>query len=397
MSMRSMIPGTVRVEITSADPGEMLRRLNQARIALYHVVSTSDLTVQITLHRKQLPNAKKLLRVGDEKIRIIRTMGLYLRWEKAVTRPVFISCCLILVLLAVFLPNRIFFVQVEGNQILPARLILEKAEQCGIYFGANRRTVRSEKVKNALLSALPELEWAGINTSGCIATICVKEKETTDTSPTDEKKVSSIVASRDGIILSCTVSKGNLLCRPGQAIKAGEILVSGYTDCGIKIQATQAEAEIIAQTYRTLQTVSLANSEKRGACTGQTTKYSLLIGKKLINFYKDSGICDATCAKIYEQDYLTLPGGFQLPVSLITETWTYYENEAVSCQADTFSWISYAAEEYLVNQMIAGEIVTADTSVQISDGLCLVEGRYLCNEMIGQVRNEETIHKYGEY
>ena len=385
--------GLIRVEITSADPTQLLHRLNCAQIELYDVVSTSDITVEITFRRKQLTQAKKILRIDDAHIKTKNTQGLYWGGKRILARPIFLTIFLLLILLTIYLPRRILFVEVDGNNILPDQLILEKAAACGIRFGITRKAVRSEKMKNTI----PELEWAGINTNGCIATISVKEKIPTSENQENFSCVKSIVASRDGVILFCSVSKGNLLCKPGQAVKAGQTLVSGYTDCGIKIQATQAEAEIFAQTYRTLQTVSLTSSTKRGVCTGQKTKYSLLVGKKLINFYKDSGIYDATCAKIYEQNYITLPGGFALPVALITETWTYYETEAVACKADEFSWTHYAAEEYLLDQMVAGEIVSTDTSMQITGDLCLLQGRYICVEMIGQIKNEETIDEYGDY
>lgn len=389
--------GLIRVEITSADPTHLLHRLSCAQIALYDVASTSDITVEITFRRKQLAQAKKILKIEDAHIKIKNTRGLYWQGKKILARPIFLSIFVLLILLTFYLPGRILFFEVEGNNILPDQLILEKAAACGIRFGITRKAVRSEKMKNALLAAIPELEWAGINTNGCIATISVKEKIPTSENQENFSCVKNIVASRDGVILFCSVSKGNLLCKPGQAVKAGQTLVSGYTDCGIKIQATQAEAEIFAQTYRTLQTVSLTSSTKRGVCTGRKTKYSLLVGKKLINFYKDSGIYDATCAKIYEQNYITLPGGFTLPVALITETWTYYETEAVACKADEFSWTHYAAEEYLLDQMVAGEIVSTDTSMQITGDLCLLQGHYICVEMIGQIKNEETIDEYGDY
>lgn len=389
--------GMTRVEITSADTVRMLHRLNRAQIKLYDVVRTSEITVELTFHRSQLAQVKACLGSDDAYIINKNTWGLYTGAKKTISRPIILSCILLLLILTICLPGHVFFFKVEGNDALPEQYILEKAEDCGIRFGISRKTVRSEKMKNALLAAIPNLEWAGINTSGCVATICVKEKELTKENNDDLKCVRSIVASRDGIILSCSVTKGNLLCKPGQAVKAGQKLVSGYTDCGIKIQATRAEGEIFAQTYRALQTVLLVSSYKRGECTGQETKYSLLVGKKLINFYKDSGIYDTTCAKIYEQNYITLPGGFSLPVALITETWIYYEMDTALCQTEDFTWAQQAAEEYLIGQMIAGEILTADTSWQVKGDLCLLQSRCICVEMIGQSGDEETVYDYGEY
>ena len=396
MGKLNSVSAYICAEVTTPDLSQLLRHLNNAGVELFDVVYTSVLTVEITFRSRQFKKVKRVLK-KDDHIKIKKMWGMAWAFGDLVARSVFLLCFIFILSLTVYMPGRVFFFNVEGNITLPSNLILEKAADCGMRFGAIRRTVRSEKMKNALLSAIPELEWAGINTKGCVATISVKEKESLYENDSAPNNVSSIIALRDGVVLSCSVSKGNLLCKPGQAVKAGQTLVSAYSDCGIKILATQAEGEIIAQTYRSLRMVTPINSDIREVCTGQETKYSLLVGKKLINFYKDSGICDTTCAKIYKQNYITLPGGFSLPVALITETWQYYETEAVTCEAEEFSWTSYAADTYLLKQMVAGKIQSKETSFQLVDDVCLFEGRYICVEMIGQVKNEETVYNHGEY
>ena len=81
-----------------------------------------------------------------------------------------IGLCLLLLLVCI-LPTRVLFMRVEGNESIPENLILEAAEDCGIRFGASRSAVRSEKVKNGILSRISELQWVGVNTKGCIAVI----------------------------------------------------------------------------------------------------------------------------------------------------------------------------------------------------------------------------------
>ena len=172
---------------------------------------------------------------------------------------------------AIFLPTRIFFVRVEGNVTTPTRLILDAAGESGIRFGASRRAVRSEKMKTALLSALPHLHGAGGNTSGCVATGSVRQRTEPEVTGQD-RAVSSIVASRDGFIVSATVTRGNSLCRVGQSVKAGQVLISGYTDCGICIQATRAEGETCAQTSREFAAVTPAQWTARGEQTALSSE-----------------------------------------------------------------------------------------------------------------------------
>lgn len=398
MGLWRSFAGIVQIQITSADPSRALRDINAAGITVYDVMYADSLTVCGKLSLRDCDAVDKLLRRRGDKMEILERQGMYWSFRKLLSRPVLVGFLLLVLLLALFLPTRVFFINIEGNTTIPTNLILEKAQECGIRFGASRRAVRSEKMKNALISAIPELQWAGVNTSGCVATISVREKSLSEEETTKQHCVSSIVASRDGVIYSCTVVRGNLLCRAGQAVTAGQTLVSGYTDCGITIQATQAEAEIVARTLRDLEVITPSDAVFRGAETARQTKYSLRIGKKLINFYQDSGISDTTCVKMYEEDYWTLPGGFQLPVAWVTEQYIYYEtSENEIIEESAFDWMKDAAQAYLQTQMVAGQIIGDDVSVGLYDGVFRLRGQYACLEMIGQVKSEEIINYNGKH
>lgn len=394
MGLFHSLAGLLRVQLTSADVSGLLSQISAKSIPLFRVESIDDLTVQGTIYRKDYKFLQELTEHRGDKLDIVKRQGLYWDGLDLRRRPLLIFGAAIILLLALYLPSRILFVEVEGNSAVSAKMILDAAEKCGISFGVSRREVRSEKIKNALLEQIPELQWVGVNTSGCVATISVTEKSVIQQPQEPRNGVSSIVAARDGVIWECTVISGNPLCQVGQAVKAGQILVSGYTDCGIMIKAARAEAEIYAQTLRDLDVVTPTNAVQRGKQSGRETRYSLLIGKKLINLLKDSGISDTTCVKMYEKHYLTLPGGFQLPIGIVRETRIYYDcQEAESTQADSYAWLQTAAENYLQSQMVAGRILSQDAAVLLGDGVGRLSGQYACLEMIGQVKNEEILQR----
>ena len=288
MDIWKSLDGMVEAELTSAEPGAALEAANARGIPLYDVIQVGDLTARFRVRRRDYRTLEALSEKRGETLHLRRRMGAYWTLKRLLARPMLLCGLAVFLAAAIFLPTRIFFVRVEGNVNTPTRLILDAAGESGIRFGASRRAVRSEKMKNALLSALPQLQWAGVNTSGCVATVSVRER--TDPEVTEQDSaVSSIVASRDGFIVSATVTRGNFLCRVGQSVKAGQVLISGYTDCGICIQATRAEGEIYAQTSRDFAAVTPVKWTARGEQTAVRRKYSLIIGKKRINLWKDSG------------------------------------------------------------------------------------------------------------
>ena len=367
--------------------------LDQSGIELRDIRVPDEITLIVSIRRRQ---RKKLMKICQQKgleAKITQRNGLYWHLSALLHRPVLLTGVLAMLLLGFYVPSRIFFVRVEGNTTLPTRLILETAAECGIRFGANRRAVRSEQMKNALLETMPQLQWAGINTQGCVAVITVKQRQ--DPTPSEGRgPVGSIIASRDGIIASVTATKGNAICKVGQAVKAGQILISGYTDCGISIKAEGAKGEIYAQTNRQLAVIYPTDRQQRVENSGSTKKYSLIIGKNRINLYFGSGISDGSCVKMYEENYMTLPGGYVLPIGLVTEHWTSYSCIETTTE-DTQGICAIFARSYLTSQMVAGRILSESTEQNQMDNAVILTGQYACLEMIGQFRTEEIIKPNG--
>ncbi len=396
MGLFRSIAGTVLVELTSADVSGMLSAINRAGITVLNIRKTGDLSVAMVIGRTDFRTLRALIAKRGEKLCVRKRSGFYWSFKRLLQRPVLVTGMVALLALMIYLPSRVFFVRVDGNMAVPARMILEQAQACGIRFGASRAKVRSEKVKNDLLNAIPELQWAAVNTTGCVATISVREK-TVSSEPEEVTGVSSIVAVRDGVITECTVTKGNPLCKVGQAVKAGEVLVSGYTDCGLSIRATRATGEVFAQTQRRVSVVSPLDFTQRGDVRRVVKKYGVLFGKKRINFNKDSGISDTSCDKMYSQYYLTLPGGFVLPVALTVETITYYDQSAVPTDQDALLLeMERCAEKYVLGQMISGVILQKEQTLETDERICTLYEDYTCQEMIGRVRDEEIIDRHGK-
>ena len=396
MDLVQSMGGMLELTLTSPGIETALEAINARGIPLLAVTRSDTLTVRFRIRRWDYRALAALCEKRGEKLEIRRRMGVYWAAKRLFARPVLLMGAALFLAAALYLPSRIFFVRVEGCQTVPARQILEAAEESGIRFGASRREVRSEKVKNALLGALPQLQWAGVNTSGCVATISVRERTMLEpTEPTPA--VSSIVASRDGFILSATVTRGNGLCQPGQAVREGQVLISGYTDCGIRIQATAAEGEIFAQTSRNLTAVTPSTCAILGEETGAGKNICLILGKKRINLWKDSGILEGSCGRMDKEYTLTLPGGFSLPVKLRVQTYTRRETACAEVPPETARGaLSGFAGDYLASRMVAGQILAGQESVRLQNGVYRLEGNYVCAEMIGRVRTEQIGDIHGK-
>ncbi len=389
MNFWSSAAGMLEVALTSAELETALSVINEQGIMLYGLEPEGTLTCRFRIRRKDYGSLEIICKRRGESLRVLGKRGLFWTGKALLKRPLLWVGMVIFFGAALYLPTRVLFVRVEGNITIPPRKIIAAAESCGIEFGASRREVRSEKMKNALLAAVPELQWAGVNTYGCVAVISVREGAEKEDAST-ENMVTSIVAARDGHILSGTATRGNALFQIGQTVKQGQLLISGYTDCGICIQATRAEGEIIAQTNRDLEVVTPAKCLHRGEIQEVKRKYSLLFRKKRINLWKDSGISDTSCGRMYEEYYVTLPGGFQLPFALCVEEYLFYATEAGEVsQSDAEQSLMEFSQQYVRQQMVAGSVLQKQEGMTFTQGVYRLSGDYICAEMIGRERREQ--------
>ena len=363
-----------------------------AGIELRDIGEINDLSVRFSFGRNHLPLLKSICKADGATVRVLRSAGLFRLLRRVVRRPVLVLGCTVILALSLYLPTKVLFIEVDGAGVIPGDQILRKAESCGIRLGADRSEIRSEKVKNALLETMPELQWVGINTYGCRAVISVRQRTQIQTEESAEG-ISSVVAVRDGVIREMTVLQGTGLCKVGQSVTKDQVLISGYTDLGICLRGTHAQGEVFAETHRTICAISPSKVLRRTGIMVREKKYSLIFGNFRINFFKGSGISDTTCDKMYAYHYMTLPGGFRLPVALVVEESRQYDGEDDTLEKVTVAkLLSDCAGAYLQQQMIAGHVEHRYEIVTASEGAYCQVGKYACYEMIGTSRPEEDLN-----
>ena len=100
---------------------------------------------------------------------------------------------------------------------------------------------------------------------------------------------------------------------------------------------------------------------------------------------------------MYEEYYITLPGGFALPLAVCVDTYRNYEIiPAVTSPEDGEAALDSFVRDYLQRQMVAGQILLKKLRFSELDGLYRLEGECLCREMIGRQRREQIGELHGK-
>jgi similar to stage IV sporulation protein len=119
-------------------------------------------------------------------------------------------------------------------------MVLQAAAELGLRPGVYRGRLTSTQLARSLTIKLPELSWVGIEVKGSCAIIEVVEKQLVTP---DLKPIGHVVASRDGVINKIVATHGKAMVKAGDAVKQGQVLISGsYTvDEETEMSFTHAE------------------------------------------------------------------------------------------------------------------------------------------------------------
>lgn len=379
------LSGICKVTLTSADLGSAITFYTQQGVHLINPRRTDQLMLECMVHRNQLSQLCVLAEKRGDDVQTKGERGTLFQLKRFRSRLGLAAALTLLFVFALWASGRIWFIQVDGNSRVLSQEILQAAQQCGIKFWAKSDEVRNEAVKNQMLNLLPQLQWVGINFSGGIVTISVSERlDEQEVRPTDQ--ITNVVAARNGIVVSMSVLGGQPVCQIGQAVTEGELLVSGCVEHEYQPQYTCADAEIYALTQHKIEAIYPGVEKKTTAVPEKSHGLKLILGKEKIKIFGNSGISGASCDKMTRVHTLTLPGGFELPVSLVWETYSS-RNTVPACEEDAASIVSEnCMERETYQQMTAGEILGSSLSAQEQEGSYRFQCVYSCREMISRQR-----------
>ena len=147
----------------------------------------------------------------------------------------------------------VWCIEVKGNTTIPTQEIRAALAEMGITNGTRKKKVDPQMVQQALMIKFPEIGWLSVNTLGCNAEVTLQEK--TEKPPIAQKdySVCNLKASASGQIVLLEVYTGTAQVKQGDAVVAGQLLVSGVVeDIYGTTTLRRAAGKIIAETSRTL-------------------------------------------------------------------------------------------------------------------------------------------------
>ena len=147
-----------------------------------------------------------------------------------------------------YLSSFIWDIKVIGNEQISTNEIIAACEELGVKKGIRKKKIDTYNLKPSLILKCDGIAWCSFNVEGSVLTVDISEEK--DSSKNKENLPSNIVASADGVIKSTEISMGTKVVEVGQAIRKGDLLVSGAINYGEKTDFVKCEGTVIAETEK---------------------------------------------------------------------------------------------------------------------------------------------------
>ena len=330
------------------------------------------------VYAKDFKKIREIRRNTGVKVKIIKKNGFPFFWKRYSQRFGFIVGAVLFFVTIKFLSCFIWVINVNGNNTVKDREIINTLSKIGIYEAVKASKIDAKNDAQQLLMLRDDLAWASLNIEGSVLNVNVSEIK--KTKKRDNTVPTNIIAGRDGIIRKIDAVSGDVRVRVGENVHKGDVLVSGIIESLSSTVFLRSNATVIAQiekTYETREDYVKCIKHSTGKTKSQIVlelfgvKVPLFLPKKERNIktsYK------ATQISIFEN---------KVPIRTYKKITNYYKNKKVySSEEEIKDLLNSRMNEYFSKKEIEGYIPISTQYYSDDDGVRLVS-RYLCDEDIG--------------
>lgn len=376
--------GTVRLEISGAEPERILNFCAQNGIEFWDTDPKADFAMQITIHAADYPLVQSQNGKNGIELRLVAAKG-----GKTITDSMkrrFVLCigvgvCIVLLAISSFFVWRI---DITGNDTISDGVILRALSECGLKNGVFWPALSSDEVRGDMLMKLPDIAWLSVNVHNSCVEVVIHER-IAKPDIVNEAEYTDVKAAKSGYITKLSVLEGKALVSIGDTVSRGDTLISGTMDSETAAdRQVHAMGSVQARTWYEINAQTPMYESVKTEKGHSKTSLSLVFGKNLIKFSTDSRNNSASCAKINKLRYAALGEAFTLPVGIIKQETTEFtlQKQRIDENAATQRLKQNLLSE-LKRRIGDGSVSQTSFSVSKTDELLTVTLRAECIENIG--------------
>ena len=320
MSVTLFLSGRCTLSVPSLHRTAAMNLCMQMGLQYANFVWCEDGSVQFSCSSSSARRFLAACRKRDIEVKVLAYCGLPRLLKRMTERAGLLVGAALAIALVVLSGLFVWDVQISGNVTLTDGEVIGELQKCGFGVGSYLPSLRVREIENRVLMASESIGWLSINLDGTVARVQIIEHVTGERGEDDDatgKRPANLVAVRDGQIEYLELYRGNAVVTVGQAVKAGELLVSGLYDSTTgSIRFTRAAGRVMARTERTVEVQIPLSYEEKVYDDPILQEIELHFFNFSQKIFKNSGNPDVLCDIIKYNTHLGQLGNNRLPVSI---------------------------------------------------------------------------------
>ncbi|MDD7739086.1 MAG: sporulation protein YqfD [Lachnospiraceae bacterium] len=282
--------GYVRIRLIGSQPERFLN------LCAYHRIGIWDLRLrdgyyEMNMSVGDVSRLLPLCRKSGSRIKILEKHGMPFLLHRSAKRKAFLLGIFLCCFLFLFLSSFIWNIHVEGNYANSTESILNSLEEIDIVHGIRKSKVNCQNIAAYLREQFPNVTWVSAKIEGTRLILEMKENIDNYESESAQEEPVSLVAAKDGKVLSIVTRAGTPKVLAGEECVKGDVLVDGeipLTNDNMEVydyRYVHADADIYLETqWYYYDQFSLRYQVRTDSETGRKDPY-IQIGNYRIRFH----------------------------------------------------------------------------------------------------------------
>lgn len=336
-------------------------------------ISTSDDGICAEASIKVYKKLHKIALVHGGRVKIHKKIGLPFKLHPLNNRWGMLAGAVYFIVFISFMGGFIWNITVTGNNRVTEVKIVDYLASNGFLIGVRWNDVDKERLEDIILTEFDDIAWISINKLGSTASIEINE--TVKPPSVIENNITNVRASADGVIVSITALGGWAEAAVGDAVVAGDLLISGVRESEVdkKNHYAHAHGTVLAQVNNEL-TVTVSRNQNEKVYTQSTDYHSLFAYGAELPLYLEK---DTSSADEFTQKTYLVMNSCRLPIGFTTDTVRHYYVKTNVLTDEELEALARAELEKKKSAELDGcEILAEDIQIEITDADCVITANY---------------------
>lgn len=261
-------------------------------------------------------------------------------------------------------------INIDGNNKITEKEVIEYLDAYGFRLGAFIPRIDKTDICRRIMLENKDISFISINMKGTVANVEMHERES-DEGKISTSEPSNLISKYDAQIERLEVVGGVAQVKYLQSVKKNDILVSGIIDSNaIGYRLVRARGKVFGRVSLVYESnIPLEYTEKIPT-SEKTEKKSVKIFSKVFNLFKNNDIRYEKYDTIVNEERLYLFGSVKLPISVITEKHTEYEEiTRTLSENEAYKLALKEIKEKSESELENAEILSRDTVMTNENGV----------------------------